>query len=118
MLINLISNAVEHNRAGGTVDVTFAQLPDAVELTVRDTGPGIAAEHLPNLFEPFYRVDAHGASNHMGLGLFLVHSHVRDLGGTVSVASTVGQGTTFRIRLPGAAARPSAPVAAERTVNA
>jgi signal transduction histidine kinase len=106
VLINLIANAVEHNRAGGSVDVTCEQLPDAVEIAVRDTGQGIAAEHLPHLFEPFYRVDrAREASEHMGLGLFLVHSHVRDMGGSCSVESTPGVGTTFRVRLPGTAVR-------------
>jgi two-component system heavy metal sensor histidine kinase CusS len=115
VLINLIANAVEHNREGGSVDVTFEQLPDTIEIAVRDTGEGIAAEHLPHLFEPFYRVDrAREASEHMGLGLFLVHSHVREMGGTCTVQSTVGVGTTFRVRLPGIAARNNeAPAPAE-----
>jgi signal transduction histidine kinase len=104
VLINLMANAIEHNREGGTVEVTFGQCADQVEIAVRDTGPGIAPEHLPHLFEPFYRVDrAHEASEHMGLGLFLVHSHVRDMGGTCTVESAVGVGTTFRVRLPGIA---------------
>jgi signal transduction histidine kinase len=118
VLINLTANAVEHNREGGTVEVTFEQLSDAVEITVRDTGVGIPAEHLPHLFEPFYRVDrAREASEHMGLGLFLVHSHVRDLGGTVTVLSTVGIGTTFHVRLPGRALRIEAAVVQERAVK-
>ena len=53
----------------------------------------------------------------MGLGLFLVESHVRDMGGTVAVQSTLGEGTTFRVRLPGAAVRQDVPVATERTVQ-
>ena len=112
VLINLSANAIEHNHEGGTVEVTFAQLPDQVEIAVRDTGQGIAPEHLPHLFEPFYRVDrAHEASEHMGLGLFLVHSHVRDMGGSCTVQSTLGAGTTFRIRLPGIAVHPEQPAA-------
>jgi signal transduction histidine kinase len=69
---------------------------------------------LPHLFEPFYRVDrAREASEHMGLGLYLVHSHVRDMGGTCTVESTVGVGTTFRVRLPGVAVRSAKPMPAE-----
>ena len=109
VLINLTANAVEHNRDGGTVEVTFEQLADQIEIGVRDTGEGIAPEHLPHLFEPFYRVDrAREASEHMGLGLYLVHSHVRDMGGTCTVESAIGVGTTFHVRLPGVAVRPEA----------
>jgi signal transduction histidine kinase len=114
VLINLTANAVEHNRDGGTVEVTFEQLAEQIEIAVRDTGEGIAPEHLPHLFEPFYRVDrAREASEHMGLGLYLVHSHVRDMGGTCTVESTVGVGTTFRVRLPGVAVRSAKPMPAE-----
>ncbi|HSI32313.1 MAG TPA: sensor histidine kinase, partial [Tepidisphaeraceae bacterium] len=70
-------------------------------IEVRDTGPGIAAEHLPHLFEPFYRVDksrSHEAG-HMGLGLALVKAHVAALRGTLRVESEVGKGTTFYLTI-------------------
>jgi signal transduction histidine kinase len=89
-----------------------------VEIAVRDTGHGIAPEHLPHLFEPFYRVDrARQASEHMGLGLFLVHSHVRDMHGTCTVESTVGVGTTFHVRLPGVAVRADEPMPSSKTAR-
>ena len=111
--MNLIANAVEHNRPGGTVDVFCVAGSDGVELRVSDTGPGIAAEHLPHLFEAFYRADASrgGDGAHLGLGLSLVQAHVRAMGGTVRVGSEVGAGTTFEVRLPAArnAAEPAGP---------
>jgi signal transduction histidine kinase len=71
-------------------------------LAVRDTGPGIAPEHIPHVFEPFYRADkVRGRDDgHLGLGLFLVHSHVLALGGRCQIESQVGKGTSFCIILP------------------
>jgi signal transduction histidine kinase len=107
IVMNLLSNAVEHNRPGGDVEVSCVAGSDAVELRVRDTGPGIAPEHLPHLFEPFYRADssrhdqdARTGGHHMGLGLSLVQAHVRAMGGTCRVQSQLGVGTTFDVRLP------------------
>jgi signal transduction histidine kinase len=120
VVINLMANAIEYNRSGGLVEVTCEQFPDAVEIRVRDTGPGIAPEHVPHVFEPFYRADrAREASEHMGLGLFLVESHVQRLGGTCAVESTLGQGTTFRVRLPGILVKspPQATAPATHAVN-
>jgi len=120
VVINLMANAIEYNRSGGLVEVTCEQLADAVEIRVRDTGPGIAPEHVPHVFEPFYRADrAREASEHMGLGLFLVESHVQRLGGTCAVESTLGQGTTFRVRLPGILVKspPQATAPATHAVN-
>ena len=71
-------------------------------ITVSDTGNGIAPEHLPHVFEPFYRADrAREVSEHLGLGLYLVQTHARALRGTCTVTSTVGRGTTFTLRVPG-----------------
>jgi two-component system sensor histidine kinase BaeS len=69
---------------------------------VCDTGPGIAAQHLPHLFEPFYRADAArgGSNGHAGLGLALANWIVRAHGGHLSVASRVGVGTVFTLSLP------------------
>ena len=125
IVVNLLSNAVEYNHPGGEVELSARLVSDggrngdngahgdngdavAAEqllLAVRDTGPGIAAEHLPELFQPFYRAghtEAGQEGQHLGLGLFIVQSHVRAMGGTCRVDSTVGVGTTFHITLPGA----------------
>jgi signal transduction histidine kinase len=102
VVINLLSNAVEYNRPGGRIDLRVEPNGRFLHVTVADTGPGIAAEHLPYLFEPFYRADKArtGQDGHMGLGLSLVQSHVQALGGKISVESAVGAGTSFRVDLP------------------
>jgi len=71
-------------------------------LEVADTGPGIAAEHLPRLFDRFYRVDAARGSDggHAGLGLAIAKAIVENHHGTIGVESVVGEGSVFRIQLP------------------
>jgi signal transduction histidine kinase len=101
VLRNILNNAVEHNRPGGTVEVETSTTAEELTIVIRDSGFGISPEHLPHLFEPFYRVDkARQDGQHLGLGLFLVQSHLRALGGNCQVQSTVGVGTVFRLRLP------------------
>lgn len=104
IVMNLLGNAVEHNRAGGTVELHCEVRGSDLEVIVSDTGPGIPAEHIPHLFEPFYRAaqgeDEDQARQHMGLGLFLVDSHVKAMGGECRIDSEVGVGTSFHIRLP------------------
>jgi signal transduction histidine kinase len=102
IVINLLSNAVDYNRPEGTVAIAVRRDGDILHLIVRDTGPGIAPEHLPHLFEPFYRADKarSGEAGHMGLGLSLVQSHLHALGGQIRVESTLGVGTTFAVDLP------------------
>jgi signal transduction histidine kinase len=103
VLINLVSNAVEYNHEGGRIDVIVARAVDngAIELSIADTGVGIPTDQLPNIFEPFFRGDESRApSEHLGLGLYLVKSHVEALGGRVSVESNPGAGTRFLVRLP------------------
>ena len=110
VVMNLMSNAIEHNRAGGTVELGLrAGSGGDVEVAVRDTGSGIAPEHLPNLFQPFYRVEsARPTETHpLGLGLFLVKTHVDALGGECRVESEVGVGSVFTIRLPAVALQPA-----------
>jgi signal transduction histidine kinase len=104
VLGNLLDNALRHTPAAGTVCVTADQRADGMtRLQVRDTGEGIAAEHLPHLFERFYRVDAardrgRGGS---GIGLAIVKALVEAHGGRVSAASDgPGHGATFTLTLP------------------
>jgi two-component system, OmpR family, phosphate regulon sensor histidine kinase PhoR len=100
--LNLISNAVKFNRHGGRVHVTSQSLPGVVRVSVRDTGIGIPSEHLPRLFERFYRVDK-GRSRAVGgtgLGLSIVKHAVENFGGTVAVESQFGKGSVFTVTLP------------------
>lgn len=99
---NLVNNAVRYTPAGGSVDVHWAVLRDGRgELTVVDTGPGIAPEHLPRLTERFYRVDRSRSRDTGGTGLGLaIAKHVAQRhGGELKVASVVGQGSTFTLTM-------------------
>lgn len=101
-LLNLVDNAIKYSDAGRPVRIRGGAAGDEVELEVRDEGTGIAAEHLPRLFERFYRVDK-GRSRKLGgtgLGLSIVKHIVGAHGGSVGVESTPGVGSRFRIRLP------------------
>ncbi|MBN1774545.1 MAG: HAMP domain-containing protein [Deltaproteobacteria bacterium] len=109
VLSNLVDNAVKYCPAGAAVAVRAAVEGDRLRLAVEDTGPGIEAQHLPRLFERFYRVDT-GRSRELGgtgLGLSIVKHLVEAMGGTVGVDSTPGKGTTFRFTLPLARPIPS-----------
>lgn len=105
---NLISNAVRATSAGGTVTVSVQREPSAVVLTVADTGTGISPDHLPHLFDRFWRADpARGrATGGSGLGLAITRQIVTDHQGAITVASTPDVGTTFTIRLPLASPQP------------
>ena len=102
LLINLTENAIKYNKPGGSVTVqVFADATEA-NVTISDTGIGIAEEHLPRLFERFYRVDK-GRSRQMGgtgLGLAIVKHIVRSMNGEIEVQSKLGEGTEFLITLP------------------
>ncbi len=100
---NLVDNAVKYSDPGGTVRVTGERGGEETILRVQDQGCGIPPEHLPRLFERFYRVDK-GRSRSQGgtgLGLSIVKHIAKVHGGHVAVESAVGQGSTFTIRLPG-----------------
>jgi len=105
IVMNLLGNAVEHNRPSGTVEIQCEANGTNLEIIVSDTGKGIPAADLPHIFQPFYRAakdeDPDAARQHMGLGLFLVDSHIKALGGECRIQSEVGVGTSFHIRLPG-----------------
>ena len=106
---NLTSNAIRYTPAGGHIDVHWQVLPDGRgEFSVRDSGPGIAAEHLSRLTERFYRVDRSRSreTGGTGLGLAIVKHVVQRHGGELHVESRVGQGSTFSILLPAARIEP------------
>ena len=102
MLVNLIDNGIKFNAPGGRVSVSFERAEDRDVVKIADTGEGIAAEHLPRLFERFYRVDKARSREIGGTGLGLaITKHLAILhGGEVSVSSTIGTGTVFTIELP------------------
>lgn len=102
MIWNLVENAARYTPAGGTVTIALRGRGPIAELTVADTGIGISPEHLPHLFERFYRVDT-GRSRALGgtgLGLSIVRQITEAHGGQVRVRSTPGQGSTFTVALP------------------
>lgn len=103
---NLVENAVKHSPADHVVQVTIEATTERVQLSVRDQGIGIPSEHLPKLFDRFYRVDAarRRTEGGAGLGLAIVKTLVEALGGTVLVQSEIGMGSTFTVELPRAAA--------------
>ncbi len=104
---NLVANALAHTPADGTVTLAARCDGEAVCVEVADDGRGIAAEHLPHLFDRFYRVDPSrsSAAGHVGLGLAIVKSIAELHRGSVAVASEVGRGTRVTLRLPAAAPR-------------
>jgi two-component system, OmpR family, phosphate regulon sensor histidine kinase PhoR len=103
-LINLIDNAIKYSEPGQEVEIETAREGASFVLRVVDHGPGIEAEHLPRLFERFYRVDKarSRAVGGTGLGLAIVKHIVQAQGGTVSVDSRPGAGSTFTLRFPAA----------------
>lgn len=108
LLVNLLENAVRHTPADGEVVLSARREGDQVLLAVSDNGEGIPAEHLPHLCERFYRVDAARtrADGGTGLGLAICQSIVQAHGGTLTIHSRVGLGTTVEVRLPGLAPQP------------
>jgi signal transduction histidine kinase len=104
---NLITNAIQATEAGGRVTVTTMRVGDKVEVVVADTGTGIPAERLGAVFDDFVTTKKRG----LGLGLAISKRIVEQLGGTITVASEVGKGTTFTMRFP-VALRPVAVAAA------
>jgi two-component system phosphate regulon sensor histidine kinase PhoR len=100
---NLVSNAVRYTPAGGAIRVVVDQAIDgSLLMAVHDTGPGIAAEHLPRLTERFYRVDRSRSceSGGTGLGLAIVKHVMQRHGGSLSITSEVGQGSCFKLIFP------------------
>ncbi len=102
VLHNLLENAVAYTHKGGTINVVAAKQGDWVEVSVSDTGEGIPAEDLPNIFERFYRVDKSRArvTGGSGLGLTIAKRLVEAHGGTIKVQSKLGKGSRFSFTIP------------------
>jgi PAS domain S-box-containing protein len=104
VLINLLSNAIKYNRAQGEVHVSSAAEGEQVVLRVRDTGRGMSAQQLGQLFEPFNRLGMERETiQGTGIGLALVKALVERMGGRIEVRSEVGQGSLFEVYLPSSA---------------
>ncbi|UXY25301.1 sensor histidine kinase [Streptomyces sp. HUAS TT20] len=109
VLVNVLTNALRHTPAGGKVTLAAEPSDRGVVISVADTGEGIAPEHLPHVFERFYRADTardreHGGS---GIGLAIARALVHAHGGTITASSDgPGRGAVFRIGLPAASDRP------------
>jgi two-component system phosphate regulon sensor histidine kinase PhoR len=99
---NLVSNAIRYTPAGGQIHVSWSRDPEHVILSVKDTGPGIAPEHLPRLSERFYRVDRSRSRETGGTGLGLaITKHVAQRhGGELRIESQLGKGSNFMLVLP------------------
>jgi two-component system heavy metal sensor histidine kinase CusS len=97
---NLVSNAVRVTAPGGTVSISMVTDGSVSRITVTDKGPGIPGEHLPHVFDRFYRVDASRNSKGTGLGLALVRSIMQIHKGEASIVSAVGRGTTVTLTFP------------------
>jgi two-component system heavy metal sensor histidine kinase CusS len=101
-LSNLLENALHHTPAGGSILISIANRGAHSEISVKDTGSGIAPEHLPRVFDRFYRADSSRSSDGSGLGLALVKS-IADLhGGSATIESEGGRGTTVTLSFPNA----------------
>lgn len=97
---NLVDNAIKYTSPGGRVDVEVFQHGESAGFRVADTGPGIPADELPRIWDRLFRGDASRSARGLGLGLSLVRAIVEAHGGTVSVSSEPGHGSTFEVRLP------------------
>jgi signal transduction histidine kinase len=102
LLLNLIDNAIKYNKPGGNVDIGVTSLNDTIEISITDSGNGIAPEDLPHVFTRFYRsadVKRLGIKGH-GLGLAFAKEVAEAHGGSIEVTSTFGRGSRFRVLLP------------------
>jgi two-component system NtrC family sensor kinase len=98
VFLNLILNAIDATDTGGHINVRAETVEDRLVIHIEDDGVGIAPEHVPKLFQPYFTTKKHGT----GLGLFVTRKLILDHGGDIDVASQPGQGARFRLRLPAA----------------
>ena len=102
MLLNLLDNAIRYTPPGGRIVLGWARVNGMIRISINDTGPGIAPEHMPHVFDRFYRIDrgrsrAQGGS---GLGLAIAQSIAHAHGGRITLESVVAQGSTFTVIIP------------------
>lgn len=109
VILNLASNAIHFNTRGGKVRISVTRSDNSAQIKVSDTGPGIAGQDLPHIFERFYRADKSRSKSHgsSGLGLSICQSIVAAHGGSIDVHTVAGEGTTFVVTLPDAPDAPS-----------
>jgi len=100
LVSNLLSNAIKYTPAGGRVQVSLTPGFEQVKLVVEDTGVGISPDHLPHIFDRFYRVPSADPDKGLGLGLSFVAWIAKAHGGTIEVESKLQQGTRFAVTLP------------------
>lgn len=107
--MNLLGNAIKFSRDGGAVFINGKREDNRITVTVRDEGIGIRPEDQAHIFDKFYQGDSSHAAAGNGLGLALVHRIVQLSGGQISVESTSGRGSSFRLTLPDGRATDSQP---------
>jgi signal transduction histidine kinase len=100
VFFNVISNAITHTPSGGTITLKDSLNKSTYSITIADTGSGIAIDVIQKVFDPFFRGDASRHTEGAGLGLTLAKKIVEEHGGTITLASTVGEGTAVTITLP------------------
>ncbi|MBI2857958.1 MAG: HAMP domain-containing protein [Chloroflexi bacterium] len=102
LFLNILQNAVRYTPAGGRITASLARKDKTAVVSISDTGIGIAPEHLPHIFERFYRVDKarSRAEGGAGLGLAIARQIAEAHGGKIEVESQAGRGSTFRVSLP------------------
>src|SRR4030088_1334766 len=100
LVSNLLSNAIKYTKSGGTVKAQLVSEGNQVKFIVEDTGVGIAPDHLPHIFDRFYRVPSADPEKGLGLGLSFVAWIVKAHGGSIEVQSELQKGTRFIVTLP------------------
>lgn len=99
IFVNLLDNAIKYTEAG-EISITTQQHEKEILITIQDTGVGIAPEHIPHIFERFYRVSQSRSSRGAGLGLAIALEIAHAHNGNIEVESEAGKGTTFTVQLP------------------
>jgi signal transduction histidine kinase len=97
---NLLGNAVKFTKAGDSINVTSRTRGNHAQIDIADSGPGIAADDLPHIFDPYYSASKKHQKTGTGLGLYIAKGIVDAHGGTIRCVSEPGVGTTFNITLP------------------